>query len=169
MPVLRGPAADRRGPERILRHDQRILPPGQDSTAPRSMRFQERAGKPAERWCPSQGRRWRKNRLFGAAGHDTSRRSFRSGERGDGVLHERAGVHGRAGQPNCRLGADQHDFAGQHRRGALQTVMDSEIYGMPPAMQQKPGPPPLADLLKEKDNPFRRGHQRASGTDRRQR
>jgi hypothetical protein len=32
-------------------------------------------------------------------------------------------------------------------------VMDSEIYGAPPAMQQKPGPLPLADLLKNKNNP----------------
>jgi hypothetical protein len=31
-------------------------------------------------------------------------------------------------------------------------VIPSEVYGQPPAMQQKPGPTPLADLLKTKNN-----------------
>jgi hypothetical protein len=31
-------------------------------------------------------------------------------------------------------------------------VISSEVYGQPPAMQQKPGPTPLADLLKTKNN-----------------
>ena len=33
-------------------------------------------------------------------------------------------------------------------------VVTSQVYGMPPSMQQKPGPTPLADLLKTKNNPL---------------
>jgi hypothetical protein len=33
-------------------------------------------------------------------------------------------------------------------------VVASQVYGMPPSMQQKPGPTPLADLLKTKNNPL---------------
>ncbi len=33
-------------------------------------------------------------------------------------------------------------------------VVTSQVYGMPPAMQQKPGDTPLADLLKIKNNPL---------------
>jgi hypothetical protein len=33
-------------------------------------------------------------------------------------------------------------------------IVDCEVYGLPPAAQQKPGPTPLADLLKMKGNPI---------------
>uniref|UniRef100_Q021Z3 Uncharacterized protein n=1 Tax=Solibacter usitatus (strain Ellin6076) TaxID=234267 RepID=Q021Z3_SOLUE len=33
-------------------------------------------------------------------------------------------------------------------------IVSSQVYGLPPAMQQKPGPTPLADLLKVKGNPL---------------
>lgn len=33
-------------------------------------------------------------------------------------------------------------------------IVDSEVYGLPPAMEQKSGPTPLAELLKTKNNPL---------------
>ena len=33
-------------------------------------------------------------------------------------------------------------------------IVTSQVYGLPPASQQKPGPLPLADLLKQKNNPL---------------
>ena len=88
--------------------------------------------------------------LHAAARHHRTRRRARDGQQRHRVLPERARFQRHARQPHRRLGAHQHANARQRRPSLTlrSAVLDSQVYGQPPDVKQKPGPTPLADAIK---------------------